>query len=92
VTECDLAERLAVAGTGLRRRVASLLERLGLPIRLPVPVPPERLLAAMASDKKNRVREVRFALPTSLGGMDEGERWTRAAPEAAIREALLAIL
>jgi 3-dehydroquinate synthase len=92
VTECDLAERLELAGTGLRRRVASLLERLGLPIRLPVPVPPEQLLAAMASDKKNRVREIRFALPTSLGGMDEGEGWTRAAPEAAIREALLVII
>jgi 3-dehydroquinate synthase len=92
VTECDLAERLELAGTGLRRRVASLLERLGLPVRLPVPVSPERLLAAMASDKKNRVRQVRFALPTSLGRMDEGEGWTRAAPEAAIREALEAII
>ena len=92
VTECDLAERLELAGTGLRRRVASLLERLGLPVRLPVPVPPEQLLAAMASDKKNRGREIRFALPTSLGGMDEGEGWTRAAPEAAIREAIMAIL
>jgi 3-dehydroquinate synthase len=92
VSECDLAERLELAGKGLRRRVASLLEQLGLPVRLPVPVPPERLLAAMESDKKNRVREIRFALPTSLGRMDEGEQWTRAAPEAAIREALQVIL
>jgi 3-dehydroquinate synthase len=88
VSECELAERLELAGSGLRSRVASLLERLGLPVRLPVPMPAERLLAAMASDKKNRVREVRFALPTSLGRMDEGERWTRAAPEAAILAAL----
>jgi 3-dehydroquinate synthase len=92
VSECDLAERLGLAAPGLRSRVASLLERLGLGVRLPVPVPPERLLAAMASDKKNRVREVRFALPTSLGHMDPGDRWTRAAPEAAILEALEAIL
>ena len=92
VTECDLAERLELAGTGLRRQVGSLLERLGLPVRLPVPVAPERLLAAMASDKKNRAREIRFALPTSLGRMDEAEHWTRAAPEAALRSALEAIV
>lgn len=92
VSECDLAERLGLAATGLRRRVASLLERLGLPVRLAVPVPAEQLLAAMASDKKNRAREVRFALPTSLGRMDEGERWTRPAPDTAILAALEAIL
>ena len=92
VSECELAERLGLAAPGLRRRVGSLLECLGLPVRLAVQVPLERLLAAMASDKKNRVREVRFALPTSLGHMDPGDRWTRTAPEAAILEALEAIL
>jgi 3-dehydroquinate synthase len=91
VSECELAERLGLAAPGLRSRVASLLERFGLPVRLPIPVPPERLLAAMASDKKNRAQEIRFALPTSLGRMDDGERWTRAAPEAVILAALAAI-
>jgi hypothetical protein len=42
----------------------------------------------MGSDKKNREAKVRFALPLGLGVMDEGERWTREAPEGAIREAL----
>ncbi|MFL5493594.1 MAG: 3-dehydroquinate synthase [Gemmatimonadales bacterium] len=88
VSECELAERLGLAAPGLRSRVASLLERFGLPVRLPAVLVPERLLAAMASDKKNRAREIRFALPTSLGLMDEGERWTRAAPEADILAAL----
>jgi 3-dehydroquinate synthase len=92
VSECELAERLEVATEGLRGRVAGLLARLGLPVRLAAPLPPERLLAAMGSDKKNRAREVRFALPTSLGRMDEGEGWTRAAPEAAVRKALDAIV
>jgi 3-dehydroquinate synthase len=92
VSECELAERLEVGTTGLRGRVAALLARLGLPVRLGVALPPERLLAAMASDKKNRAHQVRFALPTSVGRMDEGEGWTRAAPEAAIRKALEAIL
>ena len=92
VSECELAERLGLADAGLRNRVASLLERLGLPVRLPAAVPPERLLAAMASDKKNRAREIRFALPTSLGRMDQGERWTRAASEEDILAALEATI
>jgi 3-dehydroquinate synthase len=92
VSECELAERLEVGTAGLRGRVTALLARLGLPVRLGVALPPERLLAAMASDKKNRAHQVRFALPTSVGRMDEGEGWTRAAPEAAIRKALETIL
>jgi hypothetical protein len=31
---------------------------------------------------------VRFALPRALEAMDEGQRWTREAPEAVIREVL----
>jgi 3-dehydroquinate synthase len=92
LAECELAERLGLAGEGIRARVATLLGRLGLPVRLSVRVPPERLLAAMGSDKKNRARQVRFALPTSIGHMDEGEGWTRPAPEAIVRQALQVIL
>ena len=92
VAECALAERLGVAPAGLGKRVAGLLERLGLPVRLEAPIDPERIVGAMGSDKKNREGTVRFALPRELGTMDEGERWTRSAPEAAIRDALGAIV
>jgi 3-dehydroquinate synthetase len=68
--------------------VAGLLERLGLPVRVAAPIDPEQVVRAMGSDKKNRGATLRFALPRELGAMDEGERWTRAAPEGAIREAL----
>ncbi len=91
VAECALAEGLGVAPDGLGGRVAGLLGRLGLPVRLPEPMPSDRLVHAMGSDKKNRSARVRFALPRALGDMDPGDRWTREAPEAAIRRALEAI-
>jgi len=91
VAECALAEALGLAPAGLGAQVAALLSRLGLPVRLAEPVDPERLIAAMGSDKKNRASRVRFALPTRLGAMDPGEGWTREAPEPAIRRALEAI-
>ncbi len=91
VAECALAEGLGVAPAGLGRRIAGLLARLGLPIRLPQPIAPERLVSAMASDKKNRGARVRFALPSALGAMDAGDRWTREAPATEIRRALKAI-
>ena len=91
VAECALAEGLGVAPAGLGRRVAGLLGRLGLPVRLPAPLDAQRVVRAMGTDKKNRGAKVRFALPRELGAMDEEERWTREAPEAAIRDALGAI-
>jgi 3-dehydroquinate synthase len=89
--ECALAEALGVAPAGLGARVAGLLGRLGLPIRLAPAIDPDRVIRAMSSDKKNRAARVRFALPSRLGAMDPGEAWTREAPEAAVRQALQVI-
>ena len=91
VSECALAEALGVAEAGLAARVSALLVALGLPVRLSRTLPTDPVVAAMASDKKNRAARVRFALPRALGLMDEGEGWTRTAPGPAIREALGAI-
>ena len=88
VAECDLAERLDLAPEGLRHRAATLLQRLGLPVRLAAPVSPERTLAAMASDKKSRAARLRFALPRELGAMVEGDGWTVPATEDDVRAAL----
>ena len=88
VVECELAARLGLAPTGMRERVEGLLRRLGLPVRLEHPLDPDHLIAAMGSDKKNRAARIRFALPTDLGTMPGGNRWTVEAPESAIRAAV----
>jgi 3-dehydroquinate synthase len=90
IAECELAFRLGLAAPALRERVEALLARLGLPVRLPRPVSPDALLAAMASDKKNRAARLRFALPSALGETTR-ERWTVEAGEGDVRAAVGAI-
>jgi len=91
VAECELAVRLGRAAPAVGERVATLLERFGLPTRLPARLDPGALVEAMASDKKNRSARIRFALPSELGAMVEGEGWTVAAAEGEIREALMVV-
>ena len=91
VAECALAETLGVAAPGLGARVGPLLGRLGLPVRLAEGVDIDRIIAAMASDKKNRAARLRFALPSGLGSVDGRGGWTQEAPDSALRYALRAI-
>jgi 3-dehydroquinate synthase len=91
VAEGALAELLGVAPEGLAAAVARLVSRLGLPVRLAEPVAVDRLLDAMATDKKSRQGRVRFALPRSIGSMDTSPGWTREAPDTAVRQALASI-
>ena len=91
VAETALATGLGLATPEAGARVVALLERLGLPTRMPEPVAADRLVAAMGSDKKNRGGTVRFALPRALGAMGPGPDWTTEAGEPAIRAALGAI-
>jgi 3-dehydroquinate synthase len=91
VAEAALAAGLGLATPEAGARLVALLERLGLPTRVDEPVSADRLLAAMGSDKKNRGRAIRFALPRGLGAMGPGPDWTTEAGEPAIRAALQAI-
>jgi 3-dehydroquinate synthase len=91
VAEAALATGLGLATPEPGARVAALLERLGLPTRVREPVGEERILAAMASDKKNRAGGIRFALPRGVGTMGDGPEWTTEAGEPAILAALRAI-
>ncbi|MBA3319218.1 MAG: 3-dehydroquinate synthase [Gemmatimonadales bacterium] len=91
VAETALATGLGVASPEAGARVVALLERLGLPTRVPEPVGPDRLLAAMGRDKKNRGGGIRFALPRAVGRMGPGPDWTTEAAEATIVAALHAI-
>ena len=88
VAECELAEAMGIGRRGLGAEVAALLQRLGLPVRLEDGLPRDRVLAAMAADKKNRAARVRFALPRDVGTMFRGEQWTVAAEDRAIASAL----
>ncbi len=87
VVECELAEQLGLASAGLRRRVADLLSRLGLPERLPPGLDQTALVESMATDKKNRGGQIHFALPTQLGVMHRATGWTTAVSAEAIRAA-----
>ena len=90
VAECRLARRLGLAAPAVEERVVALLDRLGLPTRLPPDLDPGAVLDAMGTDKKNRSARIRFALPCAVGEMMEGEGWTVAAGADEIREAVRA--
>jgi 3-dehydroquinate synthase len=92
VAECTLAESEGVARAGTRARVSSLLQRLGLPVRLTTPLPTDAVLLAMQRDKKNRMARIHFALPSAIGCMVGDDGWTRPAGELAIEDALGAII
>lgn len=89
VTECGMAEAMGVAEAGTAVAVARVLERFGLPLRLPAGLTPEAVLDKMAADKKNRSGAIHFAFPKSIGAMHGGGTdWTHAAPPEVILSAL----
>ncbi len=58
-------------------RIRTILKKLGLPTRLPIPVQVEELLAFMQRDKKTLDSSIRLVLPTGTGasvvdGIDSG--------------------
>jgi 3-dehydroquinate synthase len=88
VAECAIAEAMSLADAGLSRRLATLLQTLGLPTQVPRGLTPTAILASMERDKKNRGGGIRFSLPAGVGRMPDRERWTTAVPEALILPAL----
>jgi 3-dehydroquinate synthase len=91
VAESYLAETLGLASSGLSRRVAGLLTRLGLPVRLPAISAHSRLLDSMSRDKKNKKGDIHFALIRRAGEMHRSETWTTAVPIHRIEAALASI-
>jgi len=91
VYEGRLAESLGIAAAGTARRISSVLERLHLPIERPDGSHVDELLAAMRADKKVRAGEIRLALPKTIGTAhgSDGEGWTVAVGEEAIRQVLV---
>src|SRR3954462_14688241 len=88
VLECELAEQLGLADSGLCRRVGALLTRLGLPDQIPFAVDPGALVESMRGDKKNRGGQIHFSLPATLGRMHGTDGWAVAVPDQAIERFL----
>lgn len=68
-------------------RIVGLIERIGLPIRLPAPVAADEILRRMAFDKKVEGGRMRLVLPRAIGRVTVEE----GAPDSAVLEALAAI-
>lgn len=92
LAEAALSDALGIS-TGVAERVRAALSTFGLPTRAPAGLASATVRAAMATDKKNRRNELRFALVESVGRAHRvGQRWTVAVPPARVEEALETIL
>jgi 3-dehydroquinate synthase len=71
-----LGEQVGVTRSGTARRLETLLESFGLPVRLEG-MPPADLFAAMERDKKRGPRGLRWVFLKEVGeaGISEGVRW-----------------
>jgi 3-dehydroquinate synthase len=69
VAESRLAERLGWIASDVTDRLSRLLHRFGLPTKTPG-LDAEKLLEAMARDKKNRQGKIRFVLPRAIGRVE----------------------
>ena len=70
--EALLAERIGLAQAGLAEVIASVLENLGLPTRIPSGLGWEAIVAAMQVDKKRQAGSLYFALPAAVGDVRAG--------------------
>ncbi len=69
VAAARIAARLGLAERGFADRIENILSAWGLPIRVPG-FPPDRVIAAMASDKKKLNGRLRFILPRRIGEVE----------------------
>jgi 3-dehydroquinate synthase len=89
VIECRLGEQMGITEPGTGNTIGRVLERFGLPIKLPSSIGPQSVLEAMVMDKKNRARAIHFSLPKTVGTMHgKGTEWTVAVPPELILSAL----
>ncbi len=69
VLEAHLAEKIGVspAENNIADQISTVLEKIGLPIRIPSYIPKSEILAAVKVDKKKENGTVRFSLPVKIG-------------------------
>ena len=88
--ECEIGRRMGVTGATAAERVRSAIRSFELPDALAPGIAADRLIEAMASDKKVRDRTIRFALLKDIGEPARGPagEWTLAAPIDVVRAVL----
>jgi 3-dehydroquinate synthase len=89
LVEARVAETLGWCRPGVAERIRALLAVLGLPVRLDPGWRPDRILEAMALDKKNRGGAIRIAPVAHLGRVAVRDGvWTAAVPPEVMRAAV----
>jgi 3-dehydroquinate synthase len=89
VIEAAIGARLGVTATADGETLRFVIERFGLPSRLPEDATIPALLDAMRHDKKARAGTIRFSLLKSIGQpAASGLEWTTAVPPGILEEAL----
>ncbi len=63
----DLSERLGYCDRHLKNRIDSVLNKVGLPSRIPTALSPQSILDAMSRDKKRMAQSMRLVLPVKVG-------------------------
>ena len=92
LAEAAMSDALRISA-GLAEKVRAAMSAFGLPTSAPGGLSAATVRAAMATDKKNRGTELRFALVEAVGRAHRvGQRWTVAVPPAQVEEALSTIL
>ena len=85
---CEISVRRAGLSEPDRGRIVGVLERFGLPVRLPSAFPKHKILAAVALDKKFARGEVRFVVAPEIGSAQLATNVTLPDIEAAIGKLL----
>jgi len=89
VAEARLAEESDIAEDGTARAIEHAVRNAGLPSRMPRSIEPDRVLALMRSDKKQKRGALEYALPRRVGQMaGEESGWAIPIPDEAVRDVL----
>jgi 3-dehydroquinate synthase len=67
VAAADLSARLGYCAPQLKKRIELILNKVGLPSRIPPTLSPESILNAMNRDKKRLAQSIRLVLPAKTG-------------------------
>jgi 3-dehydroquinate synthase len=89
VAEARVAEESDIAEDGTARAIEHAVRNAGLPSRMPRSIEPDRVLALMRSDKKQKRGALEYALPRRVGQMaGEESGWAIPIPDEAVRDVL----